>query len=353
MMWVLAADPHAGSGARLFDPGDAKRGDGDTAGQIERTRIQRHLAHVERTLRSETSKELAPAQRAARGRALDALHAYWTAGEFPRNRDYTDRRVPYFIDDEGTACAVGQLMIASGSGELAREIATYENNDFVADIEHPGVADWLADNGLSAAEAAWIQPSYGPCGFGDMPLVCGVDGNTYLCEYIATECAHVEIAHEGACGGGTGSSSSGSESSSGSTGASESTSTGAAETGEPEDTGAEGTVGPEESSGAPETGGSTGATESAGATESTGGEPEIIGEEICPAGTSSSEGGSSESGTSNTSATSATAGESSGTAESGGQDDEDKGCSCDAGGRPGTALGALVLLALVRPRRRR
>lgn len=348
MMWVLAA----GSGPRLFDPGDAKRGTGDTAGQIERTRIQRHLAHVEATLRAETSRELPPAQRAARGRALDALHAYWIAGEFPKNRDYTDRRVPYFIDDEGTACAVGQLMIASGDGELAREIATYENNDFVADIEHPGVPQWLADNGLSAAEAAWIQPAYGPCGFGDMPLVCGVDGNTYLCEYIATECAHVEIAHEGACGSGTSSGSTGSESSSGSTGASESTgadgSTGAAETGEPQDTGAEGTVGPEESTGAPETGASTGASESTGA------EPEIIGEEICPAGTSSSEGGtSSESGTSNTSATSATAGESSGTAESGGQDDDDKGCSCDAGGRPGSALGALALLALLRRRRHR
>ena len=182
--------------ARLFDPGQGP--------SSERALIQRHLAYVEATLRVETPATLPPDRRAARERALTALHDYWTAGVFPRNRDYPDRRVPYFIDADGTACAVGQLMIASGASWLAREIATYENNDFLADIDHPGVAGWLFENGLRADEAAWIQPTYGPCGF-EAQQVCGVDGKTYLCKHIA-DCAGVHVAHDGECGG-TGSSS--------------------------------------------------------------------------------------------------------------------------------------------------
>jgi len=163
----------------------------------ERELIARHLEIVETTLRRETPEGLTPTQQRARAALLDELHAYRERGEFPRNLDFGDRRVPYFIDDRGTACAVGQLMIASGADDLAREIATYENNDFLADIDHPDVAAWLAANGLTAAEAAWIQPSYSRCW--DEPYVCGVDGQTYEC-YDAAECAGVEVEYEGACG---------------------------------------------------------------------------------------------------------------------------------------------------------
>jgi hypothetical protein len=121
------------AGARLFDPADAQPADG------ERARIQRHLAYVEATLRVETPAALPPERRAARERALAVLHEYWTAGVFPRNRDFLDRHVPYFIDDDGRACAV--------------------------------------------------------CGFQAGP-VCGADGKTYVCAAIA-ECAGVEVAHEG------------------------------------------------------------------------------------------------------------------------------------------------------------
>jgi hypothetical protein len=303
---------------RHFDPGVVTLRDGDTPAQIERTRIQRHLANVESTLRGRSAANLDQAQRAARAQALDALHEYWQAGRFPRNADFVDRRVPYFIDDEGTACAVGHLMIESGAAELAREIATYENNDFVADIDHPGVAGWLEHNGFTAAEAAWIQPAYGPCGFGGEALVCGADGNTYLCEYIAVECAGVEVAHEGACGEGT--------------------SSGSADTGTSDSSG-------------------SGTGSSSGEDATTGGGM-VIGEEICPVGTSSeggseSSGGSSSGSGGNTSTASTSSTQESTGPEPAGDDDDDKGCSCDAGGRPGGAIGSLVLFAWLGLRRRR
>ncbi len=163
----------------------------------ERALLQRHLSHVETTLRAETPAGLDVAQTQAREELLDALHEYWTRGVFPRNRDFGDRRVPYFIDDSGTACAVGHLMIESGAAEVAREIATYENNDFVAEIDHPGLAPWLAAHGLTAEEAAWIQPTYSRCW--DEPYVCGVDGQTYECEEAAA-CAGVDVQYVGACG---------------------------------------------------------------------------------------------------------------------------------------------------------
>jgi MYXO-CTERM domain-containing protein len=184
---------------RHFDPGVVHVEDGSTPAELERFRIRRHLALVVDTLRRETPPDLAEGPARARAQLLDELHLYAERGEFPKNLDFPDRRIPYFIDEFGTACAVGYLMIVSGAAQLAHEIARDENNDLVADIDHPGVGPWLAANGLTAAEAAWIQPEYGPCGFGDMPLVCGTDGITYLCEYVATECAMVDLAHEGAC----------------------------------------------------------------------------------------------------------------------------------------------------------
>jgi hypothetical protein len=192
LVWLTNPEP------RLFDPGTVHTTDGSTPAQLEQFRIRRHLALVEATLRRETPPDLAQGPARARARLLDELHQYAERGSFPQNLDFPDRRVPYFIDEFGTACAVGHLMIVSGADWLAEEIATDENNDVVADIDHPGVGPWLAANGLTAAEAAWIQPSYGPCGF-EITYVCGVDGVTYLCDYVATECAMVEVASEGPC----------------------------------------------------------------------------------------------------------------------------------------------------------
>jgi MYXO-CTERM domain-containing protein len=276
---------------RFFDPGRVGLEAGSTASEVEVYRIRRHLALVEATLREETPTDLPEAQAQARAALLDELHAYAQRGVFPVNPDFPDRRVPYFIDEFGTACAVGHLMIESGSAQLAYEIASNENNDLLADIEHPGVGPWLDAQGLTAAEAAWIQPRYGPCGFGDQPLVCGVDGNTYLCEYVATECAMVAIDHEGACG-----------------------------------------------------------SETDSETDSETGGGEIIGEEIC-SGSEETDSGESSAGSSEGDA-SATDDTATGDAEGDGQGDGGrKGCSI--GGSPVTSGFTLLMLVLVAARRRR
>jgi hypothetical protein len=196
LAWVMVA------WGPVFAPGPVLPEDPAHPGGIEVSQIQRHLSYVEATLRRTAPGDATPEQLRARERALDALHDYWTAGVFPQNRDFPDRHVPYFIDADGTACAVGHLMIASGDEALAREIATYENNDFVAEIDHPRVEPWLTRNGLTVEEAAWIQPAYGPCGFMPMP-VCGSDGNSYSCEYYATQCAMVGVEALGLCDGDT------------------------------------------------------------------------------------------------------------------------------------------------------
>ena len=128
----------------------------------ETARVRRHLSMVEAELRATNVSALTPVQRAARGRNLAVLHAYWVRGVFPVNTDFPGLHVPYFIDRYGTRCAMAYLIEQSGHGDLVRRIATTQNNAYVRDLQ--GDADlgaWLSENGLTAAEAARIQPSYG------------------------------------------------------------------------------------------------------------------------------------------------------------------------------------------------
>jgi hypothetical protein len=131
-------------------------------GEVER--IREHLARVEAGLRARDTRGLPPAIAAARARNLDRLHAYWTAGRFPHNHDFPGRRVPYFIDAHGTACAVAQLVIASGDAALAERIARTRNHAYVPEMKDDAeLAAWAARSGLTLDELAWIQPTY------DMP----------------------------------------------------------------------------------------------------------------------------------------------------------------------------------------
>lgn len=166
----------------------------------DRERIQRHLAQVERDLRAVDTAGLSVELRAERAKNLDRLHAYWTAGVFPHNTDFVGQRVPYFIDADDRACAVGHLMIESGAVDLAASIRAGENNAKLLEMQTPGLEAWVARSGLTAREHARIQPSYCDCPEDEMP-VCGSDGHTYLNECYAVTCAGVEVAHEGVCEG--------------------------------------------------------------------------------------------------------------------------------------------------------
>lgn len=128
----------------------------------EVARLQTHLSTVERKLRAVDTSRLPPQVAARRLQLLDRLHDYWEAGRFPHNHDYAGERIPIFIDAHGTACAVGQLLIDSGSGDLAREVARTRNTARVAELAQlEALRTWAAEWGFELRELARIQPSYG------------------------------------------------------------------------------------------------------------------------------------------------------------------------------------------------
>src|SRR2546426_917051 len=143
----------------------------------ERTRLRAHFDSVERELRARDVPGLTAAQRAARARVLDVLHAYQVRGVFPRNTDFPDRDVPVFIDWRGTRCGFAYLVEQTGHEDVVLRIAATRNYARVPELkDDPDVRRWLAENGITLAEATRIQPTYG-CGgpTGD----CAVAGAVY------------------------------------------------------------------------------------------------------------------------------------------------------------------------------
>lgn len=97
---------------------------------------------------------------AARLREVARLRDYRVAGRFPQNHRIFGR-VPTFIDERGTPCAVGYLMQRSGRSELAAEISRTNNHVYVEKIADGPALDWILHSGLTQEECATIQPSYG------------------------------------------------------------------------------------------------------------------------------------------------------------------------------------------------
>jgi hypothetical protein len=166
----------------------------------DRLRITQHLRRVEVELRAAEVPELSDPQRAARAAGIDRLHAYWTAGRFPRNFDHPSR-TPLFFDHAGQACAVADLIVTSGHDELARAVEARENGAYVRDMTTPGLLAWADEHGFSAAELGRIQPTYCNCPDDEEP-VCGIDGRSYLNACVALECAGTEVERTGVCGPG-------------------------------------------------------------------------------------------------------------------------------------------------------
>lgn len=133
------------------------------AGEV--ARIQAHLAAVERELLARDVSHLSAGQRAERERHIRVLREYRERGVFPHNHDFPDRRVPYFVDDHGTLCAMAYLISRSGRDDLVERVAATRNNAYVPELAgDPALVAWLHAAGLSAEEAARIQPTYGgPC----------------------------------------------------------------------------------------------------------------------------------------------------------------------------------------------
>jgi hypothetical protein len=175
----------------------------------DRLRIRAHLAQVEAELRARDVGQTSPLAQAARARALDVLHRYWTSGRFPHNPGPSGERVPVFIDAEGRPCAVAELMLQSGAAELAATIAARENQARVLEMR-TDLGSWLAQNGLTAQEAARIQPEY--CGCSDrynpvcaaVPVDGGSQELTFVNQCAVEQCASfakAQLLHDGECTG--------------------------------------------------------------------------------------------------------------------------------------------------------
>jgi hypothetical protein len=125
-------------------------------------RIRTHLARVEQELRARVLPGLTAAQRAARARHLDVLREYHQHGKFPLNHDFPGERVPYFVDEHGTHCAMAFLIARDGGGALVARVAATANNARIRDLAGDAeLLAWLDAAGLSVEEAARIQPMYG------------------------------------------------------------------------------------------------------------------------------------------------------------------------------------------------
>ncbi|HYJ79590.1 MAG TPA: hypothetical protein VEW03_08325 [Longimicrobiaceae bacterium] len=146
---VLAAPPRPAEAA-------VDRG---APGEVQRLRT--HFAQVERELLARDVSALTASQRAARSRHVTVLREYAAAGVFPHNHHHR-QAIPYFVDDHGTHCAMAYLIARSGRGDLVRRVASTRNNAYVRELaDDPELVAWLDANGLTAGEAARIQPFYG------------------------------------------------------------------------------------------------------------------------------------------------------------------------------------------------
>ena len=126
----------------------------------EQQLIKHHLSEAEKLLRNRKLTNLSTSQVKNRLKNLDVLHQYLQAGIFPINTHHAGRQ-PYFIDDFNNYCAVGYLMKRSGADNMATDIHNTQNYNYLADIQHPDLMDWVANSGLTFDELALIQPGYG------------------------------------------------------------------------------------------------------------------------------------------------------------------------------------------------
>ena len=104
---------------------------------------------------------LDPVRTLNRALLLEELARYRRAGRFPQNREFRNKLVPYFVDADGTRCALAHLLEVGGQAELVQDIAAHRNNARVRELSASAeLVAWLASAGLALEEAARIQPEY-------------------------------------------------------------------------------------------------------------------------------------------------------------------------------------------------
>jgi hypothetical protein len=129
----------------------------------EITRVREHLLGAINVVGSAPTADLSPAQRAQRALLLGQLIRYAVAGRFPKNIRLPDGMEPTFVDHEGTRCAMAHLIDETGGEGLVDRVAATANHAYMRELTADAeLVEWLVAHGLSADEAARIQPTYCP-----------------------------------------------------------------------------------------------------------------------------------------------------------------------------------------------
>ena len=121
--------------------------------------IQAHLGAVLTILKSNSTKSLTKAQKESRKKLIQLLDHYRKDGNFPKNY-YRSERIPVFIDEHGTHCAVGYLLMKTGHEVAAQRIAMTNNYAWVKEINDPALLIWQKESGFTLAELKLIQGAY-------------------------------------------------------------------------------------------------------------------------------------------------------------------------------------------------
>ncbi len=121
------------------------------------------LESVVAELASRDVEHLDAEQRDQRAEALRWLDEYAKRREFTHNRDYPGRDVPYFIDHQGTRCALAHLLEKSGEVELVSDLARTSNHAYISQLgPEPRLDRWMELHGVTREEIAYIQgPGWG------------------------------------------------------------------------------------------------------------------------------------------------------------------------------------------------
>jgi len=121
--------------------------------------VQAHLEGVLGLLSDARTSQLTSEQQATRSELIAVLTDYAQQGRFPINY-YRHERIPVFIDEHNTHCAVGFLMWHTGHEVMARRIASANNYAWVSEITDPELGAWQFASGFSLEELKLIQGAY-------------------------------------------------------------------------------------------------------------------------------------------------------------------------------------------------
>jgi hypothetical protein len=121
--------------------------------------IQIHLTQVLELLKTNPTNQLSTEQLTSRKNLLVHLQAYRNAGKFPINY-FKSQRIPVFIDENKTHCAVGYLILQSGQEQLALQIAAKNNYAWVKEIKVKELIEWQIASGFTLEELKLIQGAY-------------------------------------------------------------------------------------------------------------------------------------------------------------------------------------------------